>query len=47
MEDGTQDSDPPPAPEAAAMAAGLRHGLNWQHAWREAEARWFGATAPR
>ena len=47
MEDGTQESDPPPAPEAAAMAAGLRHGLNWQHAWREAEARWFGATAPR
>jgi hypothetical protein len=54
---GAAESDPAPAlagvPEVFNRSA--RHQLNWQHAWREAEARWMAedtgpsadkATAP-
>ncbi|MFM2342255.1 MAG: hypothetical protein RLZZ592_1908 [Pseudomonadota bacterium] len=44
MEDGSRESDMPPPPSDPRFAAGPRHALNWQHAWREAEARWFAAS---
>jgi hypothetical protein len=44
---GTPESDPAPALPgvSAAINRSARHQLNWQHAWREAEARWM-TTAP-
>jgi hypothetical protein len=39
---GTPESDPAPALPGMSEAVNrsARHQLNWQHAWREAEARW-------
>lgn len=39
---GTPESDPAPALPGVSEAVNrsARHQLNWQHAWREAEARW-------
>ncbi|MEY2874908.1 MAG: hypothetical protein RLZZ373_2279 [Pseudomonadota bacterium] len=44
---GTPESDPAPALPGVStpINRSARHQLNWQHAWREAEARWM-TTAP-
>jgi hypothetical protein len=45
---GTPESDPAPAlPGVSAVVnQSARHPLNWQHAWREAEARWMAPNPP-
>lgn len=42
---GAPESDPAPALPGVSdlVNQSLRHQLNWQHVWREAEARWMAA----
>lgn len=42
---GARESDPAPALPGVSdvVNQSLRHQLNWQHVWREAEARWMAA----
>lgn len=44
---GAPESDPAPALPGVSdvVNRSLRHQLNWQHVWREAEARWMAASA--
>lgn len=45
LDRGALETDPPPALTGvpAVFTASPRHLLNWQHVWREAEARWMAA----